>query len=888
MRKLAITATILSMASGAGAGGHRPETWFHLIGGNVSKAGVTADLEAIKAAGIGGIQFFHGQFGGPWPGVPEQIPCLSEKWDDVVRHIGLECRRLGLTLRLQNCPGWSMSGGPWIDDAHAMRKLVLDGEGRDYHAVGDATVADVPEPMRALRPVAVATNGDARVYSFASAVTLRSVALPCAQAYNHDFAYEPGLRMALEARRGEGWATVFDRDYPQSNYADVFPETFSFPATEAREWRLTVRHAHPIALRRPGLLREPVFSAAARIDNWEAKAGWTLRDVSASGGAGEVPPRAAPRVLRFGHVNAGKFNYPAPPEATGWECDKLDPRGVEASFAGYVARLLDGPLRGVPVQGVLIDSWECGAQSWTWRMPEYFKAINGYDLAPWLPALFGHVVRSPAETESFLRDWRRTQGELVKEHYYRRFAELAHARGLDVQYETAMGDVIAGDILSYWKYADTPMCEFWSPHDDANGFVTSYDFKPVRPCVSAAHVYGKGRVAAEAFTSFKLTWDETFADFKRDADRHYARGVTHLVFHTYTHNPRVGLPGPGSAFGRGIGSPFMRGQCWWPKMPLLTDYFARCEELLESGKPVVDVLWYLGDDCAHKPSEKTAFPAGYKYDYVTYDALSSRASAKGGRIAFPDGMEYALLWVPDGAFLRPESARRIAAMEAAGARVVRGSPAALAAALENIPPDVVYDAPPGEQLDDFMWYHRRTDAEDVYFLATSCERGYRGTVRFRPGGASCRVELPPSGSVFVHVRDGKALVEDPSRAAAGAPLRPSSAVRTVRLDSCPMSEPYPLAPFRTYETNFVVTAEEMRRGLALDFGAMRGVLDVAVNGRRAASLWCPPFVCEATPFVKDGLNTVKVEWTGTWRRRLRLDATLPEASRRTWTEPPVH
>ena len=37
---------------------HRPQTWFHLIGGNVSKDGITADLEAIARAGIGGIQFF--------------------------------------------------------------------------------------------------------------------------------------------------------------------------------------------------------------------------------------------------------------------------------------------------------------------------------------------------------------------------------------------------------------------------------------------------------------------------------------------------------------------------------------------------------------------------------------------------------------------------------------------------------------------------------------------------------------------------------------------------------------------------------------------------------------------------------------------------------------
>ena len=37
-----------------------PETWFHFIGGNVSHEGITADLEAIAAAGISGIHFFHG------------------------------------------------------------------------------------------------------------------------------------------------------------------------------------------------------------------------------------------------------------------------------------------------------------------------------------------------------------------------------------------------------------------------------------------------------------------------------------------------------------------------------------------------------------------------------------------------------------------------------------------------------------------------------------------------------------------------------------------------------------------------------------------------------------------------------------------------------------
>ena len=54
-----------------------PETWFHYIGGNVSLEGITADLEAIASAGISGVQLFHGQFGGQWPGVDPQIACLS-------------------------------------------------------------------------------------------------------------------------------------------------------------------------------------------------------------------------------------------------------------------------------------------------------------------------------------------------------------------------------------------------------------------------------------------------------------------------------------------------------------------------------------------------------------------------------------------------------------------------------------------------------------------------------------------------------------------------------------------------------------------------------------------------------------------------------------------
>jgi hypothetical protein len=121
---------------------HHPETWFHFIGGNVAPRGITADLEAISSAGIRGVQLFHGQFGGPWPGVEPQIKCLSAPWDSAVRHVGAECKRLGLDLTMQNCPGWAMAGGPWITPENAMRQFVWS---RSDPASG-TTEAALPKP----------------------------------------------------------------------------------------------------------------------------------------------------------------------------------------------------------------------------------------------------------------------------------------------------------------------------------------------------------------------------------------------------------------------------------------------------------------------------------------------------------------------------------------------------------------------------------------------------------------------------------------------------------------------------------------------------------------------------------------------------------------------
>ncbi|WP_233244034.1 glycosyl hydrolase [Tamlana fucoidanivorans] len=116
-----------------------PETWFHLNGNNISKEGLTLDLEAIKEAGLQGIHLFN-KAGRPYPNV-DPIKILSPEWEDMIRHAADECKRLGLKFTMQNCPGWSMTGGPWVPVEEAQREVVETV----YHVSGKKIFNEVLE-----------------------------------------------------------------------------------------------------------------------------------------------------------------------------------------------------------------------------------------------------------------------------------------------------------------------------------------------------------------------------------------------------------------------------------------------------------------------------------------------------------------------------------------------------------------------------------------------------------------------------------------------------------------------------------------------------------------------------------------------------------------------
>src|SRR6185436_17944288 len=97
----------------------RPWVYWFWLDGNVTREGITADLESMQRVGIGGAILFDVSQDIP----PGPIRFGSPEWHGLVQHAVREAARLGLQLTLHNGAGWSGSGGPWVTPDLAMQKV---------------------------------------------------------------------------------------------------------------------------------------------------------------------------------------------------------------------------------------------------------------------------------------------------------------------------------------------------------------------------------------------------------------------------------------------------------------------------------------------------------------------------------------------------------------------------------------------------------------------------------------------------------------------------------------------------------------------------------------------------------------------------------------------
>ena len=117
----------------------KPQTWWHWLDYNISKEGIKADIDAMYEAGLGGFTILDiGQ------GIPEgDVKTLSPQWFEMVQY-AIECAAShGMEVCLHNCPGWSSSGGPWIQKEDAMKTVTFS---ETYAEGGKRLEIDLPKP----------------------------------------------------------------------------------------------------------------------------------------------------------------------------------------------------------------------------------------------------------------------------------------------------------------------------------------------------------------------------------------------------------------------------------------------------------------------------------------------------------------------------------------------------------------------------------------------------------------------------------------------------------------------------------------------------------------------------------------------------------------------
>ena len=97
----------------------KPFTWWHWVDGNVTREGITRDLESMKRVGLQGCYLFD--IGGFFPAGPMKF--MDDEYLGMLAHTVAEAARLGLKFGIHNCDGWSESGGPWITPEMSMKVL---------------------------------------------------------------------------------------------------------------------------------------------------------------------------------------------------------------------------------------------------------------------------------------------------------------------------------------------------------------------------------------------------------------------------------------------------------------------------------------------------------------------------------------------------------------------------------------------------------------------------------------------------------------------------------------------------------------------------------------------------------------------------------------------
>ena len=417
----------------------RPWTRWWWPGSAVDRASLTAQLEQLAAAGIGGVEItpIYGAKGHE----SRYLRFLSPEWMAMLEHAGREARRLGLGVDMATGTGWPF-GGPWVDEAHALQRAVLR-EGR---------VTGEPGRMMVKR---AAPGGEGLVVDPFSTTALEKYLAPFDRAF-----------------------AAFPRDLVRGQFHDSF-EYFNASWTNRLPEAFRQRHGYDLQPYATELLaRDP--AEVTRIDRetlarvkadyretlgqlhleylrawvaWSHRQGWKVRNQSHGAPANLLDLYGAVDIPETEIFGSTPFPIPGlRREADEVRHDQDLPEPLVVRMASSAAHVMGRPLASSESATWLRDHWK---ESLAYVKPELDRI-----LVEGINHIFYHgTVFSPQDAP--WPGWLFYASTQFNPHntWWRDFAELN-------RYVTRVQSVLQGgrpdnDILLYWPAADV-----W---DDAKG-----------------------------------------------------------------------------------------------------------------------------------------------------------------------------------------------------------------------------------------------------------------------------------------------------------------------------------------------------------------------------------------------------------------------------------
>lgn len=634
----------------------RPWVFWYWMRGAVSREGITADLEAMREAGIGGACLMCIKGPDSTSTFPSPVAQLTPEWWALLDHAFAEAGRLGLRLSMGSSDGFATAGGPWITPELSMQRIVWSSLLIEDSSTGPLQLplpalkenfykdlqvvavpflgAPFPAPLRVSSSLkteaatpALFVSDSAPLFraetaawllaEYESAQTLRSLTLPFGGGN-----YQSN-RLRIEASLdGLTFWPVCTLEPPRHGWLDSEQAvTHSIPETTARFFRFQFDPAGSepggedldSAKWKPVLkLRGLRLSSLPLIEGLEGKNGsvWRLSSSAASPGAHGVP-LASLLDLSARLSSDGTLDWTPPPGS--WQLLRIGVTTTgQVNATGGAARGLECDKLNPLAVRLQFDSWYARllAQAGPERTPSVLDTFHvdswecgSQNWSPVLPAEFerrrGYALTPFLPILTGLPLVSSEFSEQFLHDYRLTLSELV----VDNFYGTlaplvhARGLAFSGECTAPIMAADglAPYRLVDIPMGEFWLRSPTHD-KPndLSDAVSAAHIYGKQLIQAESFTELRMAWDEHPGMLKTLGDRHFALGVNRLMLHVFAHNPWLDRS-PGMTLDP-IGLFFQRDQTWWSSARAWTDYLARSQFLLQQGTPVVDIAVFSGEE----------------------------------------------------------------------------------------------------------------------------------------------------------------------------------------------------------------------------------------------------------------------------------------------------